>query len=84
MSKRPLRVVGFKFTVGASLDERRAAVQAQWASGGVDATVLNDLHEIQTSKTHPFYLWGRPATTPILIRGVPALGAALNAFWSKD
>jgi phosphopantothenoylcysteine decarboxylase/phosphopantothenate--cysteine ligase len=84
MSKRPLRVIGFKFTVGASLDERRAAVLAQWASGGVDATVLNDLHEIQTSSAHPFYLWGRPATTPILLRGAPALAAALNAFWSKD
>jgi len=84
MSKRPMRIVGFKFTVGASLEERRAAVQAQWATGGVDATVLNDLHEIQTSTTHPFYLWGQPAITPILLRGTPALAAALNAFWSKD
>ena len=83
MAKRPLRVVGFKFTVGATLEERRAAVLAQWAAGDVDGTVLNDLHEIQTSSTHPFYLWGPPATTPILIRGVPALAAALDAFWSK-
>ena len=83
MSKRPLRIVGFKFTVGATSEERRAAVQTQWAAGGVDATVLNDLHEIQTSATHPFYLWGQPAITPILLRGAPALAAALNAFWTK-
>jgi phosphopantothenate---cysteine ligase (CTP) len=83
MSPRPMRVVGFKFTVGADLEERRAAVFAQWAAGGVDATVHNDLHEIQSSTTHPFYLWGQPAKTPILLAGPTALAAALNAFWSK-
>ena len=83
MSPRPMRVVGFKFTVGADLEERRAAVFAQWATGGVDATVHNDLHEIQSSTTHPFSLWGQPAKTPILLAGTPALAAALNAFWSK-
>ena len=84
LSPHPLGVVGFKFTVGATSEERRAAVTSQWAAGGVDATVLNDLHEIQISATHPFYLWGQPAITPILLRGAPALAAALNAFWSKD
>ncbi len=83
MSPRPLRVIGFKFTVGADVEARRAAVLAQWTAGGVDATVHNDLHEIQSSATHPFYLWARPATTPVLLAGVPALAAALNAVWSK-
>ena len=84
MSPRPLRVIGFKFTVGADPEARRAAVLAQWAAGGVDATVHNDLHEIQSSATHPFYLWARPATTPVLLGGVPALAAALNAVWSTS
>ncbi len=83
MSPRPMRVIGFKFTVGADAEARRAAVLAQWAAGGVDATVHNDLHEIQSSATHPFYLWARPATTPLLLAGVPALAAALHAVWSK-
>lgn len=83
MSPRPLRVVGFKFTVGADFEARRAAVLAQWAAGGVDVTVHNDLHEIRSSTTHPFYLWGPPATTPLLLTGVPALAAAMNAVWSK-
>lgn len=82
MSPRPLRVIGFKFTVGADFEARRAAVTAQWSAGGVDATVHNDLHEIQSSATHPFYLWARPATTPVLLGGVPALAAALHAVWS--
>ncbi len=83
LSPRPLRVVGFKFTVGADAEARRAAVLAQWAAGGVDGTVHNDLHEIRSSTTHPFYLWGPPATTPLLVAGVPALAAALNAYWTK-
>lgn len=83
LSPRPLRVVGFKFTVGADFEARRAAVLAQWAAGGVDVTVHNDLHEIRSSATHPFYLWGPPATTPLLLTGVPALAAAMNAVWSK-
>ena len=83
MSPRPLRVVGFKFTVGADAEARRAAVQAQWAGGGVDGTVHNDLHEIRASTVHPFYLWGPPATSPLLVTGVPALAAALNAYWTK-
>jgi len=82
MAPRPLRVIGFKFTVGADAEARRAAVLAQWSTGGVDATVHNDLHEIQFSATHPFYLWARPATTPVLLGGVPALAAALHAVWS--
>ena len=83
MSPRPMRVIGFKFTVGADAEARRAAVLAQWSAGGVDATVHNDLHEIRAATTHPFYLWARPATTPFLLAGVPALAAALNAVWSK-
>ncbi len=83
MSPRPLRVVGFKFTVGADAEARRAAVLAQWSAGGVAATVHNDLHEIRASTTHPFYLWGPPATTPVLLAGVPALAAALHAVWAR-
>lgn len=83
LSPRPLRVIGFKFTVGADAEARRAAVLAQWAAGGVDATVHNDLHEIRSAAVHPFYLWASPAATPVLLAGVPALAAALHAFWTK-
>lgn len=83
LSPRPLGVVGFKFTVGADFEARRAAVYAQWAAGGVDVTVHNDLHEIRAATAHPFYVWGPPATTPMLIIGVPALAAAMNAVWTK-
>ncbi len=81
MSPRPLRVVGFKFTVGASPEAARAAVAAQWAAGGVDATVHNDLHEIRTSAVHPFHLYRDPAAEPQTIRGVPTLAEALHMAW---
>lgn len=83
MSPRPLRVVGFKYTVGADFEARRDAVAAQWAAGGVDATVHNDQHEIRAAATHPFYLWMPPATTPLFLAGVPTLASALNEFWTR-
>jgi len=58
MSPRPLRVIGFKLTVGASETARTAAIAAQFASGAVDAVVHNDLLEIEAAaahgKAHPF------------------------------
>lgn len=83
MAPRPMRVIGFKFTVGAAFEARRAAVLTQWSAGGVDATVHNDLREIRAEAVHPFYLWAYPAKTPVLLAGVPALAAALNAVWAK-
>ncbi len=83
LSPCPLQVIGFKFTVGADAAARRAAVAAQWAGGGVDATVHNDLHEIRSAAVHPFYLWRDPAIAPVLLAGVPSLAAALHAGWAE-
>ncbi|HLP09270.1 MAG TPA: phosphopantothenoylcysteine decarboxylase [Opitutaceae bacterium] len=83
MSPRPLRVVGFKFTVGADADSAREAVAAQWAAGGVDLTVHNDLHEIRRAPLHPFHLYRDPVSTPQRVAGVPALVDALHEFLRK-
>lgn len=80
MSPRPLLVVGFKFTVGADATAAREAVAAQWAGGGVDVTVHNDLHEIRSSPLHPFYLYRDPLGTPRRLLGVSALADALDGL----
>lgn len=77
LAPRPPRVVGFKFTVGADAAAARAAVEKQWAAGGVDATVQNDLHEIRAAEVHPFHLWTDLARGPRPVAGVPALAEAL-------
>lgn len=81
-SPRPLRVIGFKLTVGADAAARRAAVTAQFAAGGVDAVVHNDLVEIRAvaRAAHPFRLFRSPDPEPELFAGVPALAAALSSF----
>lgn len=80
LSPRPLKVVGFKFTAGADAAAQRAAVVRQWAAGGVDATVHNDLREIRAAPVHPFNLWRDPAGPPQHLAGVPALAGALDAW----
>ena len=78
-SPRPLRVIGFKLTVGADAAARRAAIATQFAAGGVDAVVHNDLVEFRAAEraTHPFRLFRTPELDPPPIAGVPALAAAL-------
>lgn len=53
-------VIGFKLTVSASAAQQEAAVNAQFASGGVDAVVQNDLTEINKAQVHPFNLYRAP------------------------
>ncbi|HLP03429.1 MAG TPA: phosphopantothenoylcysteine decarboxylase [Opitutaceae bacterium] len=84
MSPRALRVVGFKFTVAADAEAAREAVAAQWAAGGVDLTVHNDLHEIRSAALHPFHLYRDPLNTPRRVAGVPALVDALHEFLQKS
>ena len=86
-SPRPLRVIGFKLTVGADASARRAAVAAQFAAGGVDAVVHNDLGEIRAAATHPFYLYrsaaaANEASPPPVLAGTAALAEALADFFS--
>jgi len=85
MSPRPLRVIGFKLTVGASDADRLAAIAAQFKSSAVDAVVHNDLSEIETATTrgtpHPFRLYTRPNDeTPPLLLGPTALAEAIHTF----
>jgi phosphopantothenate---cysteine ligase (CTP) len=77
-ARAPLRVVGFKFTVEADPAVRQAAVAAQFAAGGVDTVVHNDLAEIRGAPLHPFWLWRAPASAPERLDGVAALAAALE------
>jgi phosphopantothenoylcysteine synthetase/decarboxylase len=76
-ARRPLRVIGFKLTVDADDSARQSAVGAQFAAGGVDAVVHNDLAEIRAAKVHPFWLWQSATEKPVRLDGVPALAAAL-------
>jgi len=85
MSPCPLRVIGFKLTVGASDAERLDAVDAQFHNARVDAVVHNDLSEIEAaaarSTPHPFRLYTRPDDeTPPLLLGPDALAEATHAF----
>jgi len=92
MSPRPLRVIGFKLTVGASDAKRLDSVAAQFRSAQVDVVVHNDLSEIETATTrgtpHPFRLYPRPknepAAPPPLLFGPAALAAAIHAFLTHD
>ena len=56
LSRRPLIVTGFKLTVGADAAARRAAVAAQFAAGGIDLVVHNDLEDIRRATAHPLDL----------------------------
>lgn len=83
LSPAPLRVIGFKLTVGADAAARQAAVTAQFARGGIDAVVHNDLTEIRAASVHPFRLFTASDRAPREIAGVPALAAALDAWWQE-
>lgn len=78
---RPPRVVGFKLTVGADADARRAAVAAQFGRGGVDAVVHNDLEEIRAAAVHPFHLHRSPDGAPLRVEGAGALALALEELF---
>jgi len=91
MSPLPLRVIGFKLTVGASDNERLDAVDAQFKSSTVDAVVHNDLSEIETATAHgtphPFRFYtlaaAADAPTPPLLHGPNALAEAIHAFLTQ-
>jgi hypothetical protein len=83
VSPQPLVVVGFKLTAGSDRAAQRAAVAAQFAQGGVDATVHNDLVEIRAATVHPFHFWTDLNREPESLAGVPALAAALNRFFRQ-
>jgi phosphopantothenoylcysteine decarboxylase/phosphopantothenate--cysteine ligase len=78
-SPQPLGVVGFKLTVGADESARQAAVAAQFAAGGVDLVVHNDLEEIAQAprEAHPFRLYASSHQAPEELCGVDDLALAI-------
>jgi phosphopantothenoylcysteine decarboxylase/phosphopantothenate--cysteine ligase len=79
LSRRPLIVTGFKLTVGADAAARRAAVAAQFAAGGIDLVVHNDLEDIRRATAHPFWIYRSTQAPPTGVEGAAALAVALEA-----
>jgi phosphopantothenoylcysteine synthetase/decarboxylase len=79
-SPRPLTVVGFKLTVAADESARRAAVSDQFAAGGVDLVVHNDLAELRTvpRDRHPFWVYRSATATPVKVSGAASLAAEIE------
>lgn len=73
-------VVGFKLTSTPSAEARRAAVFAQYDSGGVDAVIQNDLNEIRALPVHPFLFYRDRSLSPERIYGTSGLAQALVPF----
>jgi phosphopantothenoylcysteine synthetase/decarboxylase len=81
---RPVVVVGFKLTVGADAVARQAAVAAQFAAGGVDVVVHNDLQEIQrapSAAAHPFWLYRSEDASPVRLDGAETLATVLESVF---
>lgn len=78
LSPRPILVVGFKLTVGADAAARRAAVADQFAKGGVDLVVHNDVENTRRAPEHPFWIYRDPDETPVRVEGPEALAVALD------
>jgi len=78
-SPRPLFVAGFKLTVGADAASRRQAVAEQFAHGGIDLVVHNDLEDIRRAAAHPFWIHRAAEVAPIPAEGPAALALALEA-----
>ncbi len=79
LSPRPTNVIGFKLTSGADDRLRRSAVDALFASAGVDLVVHNDLAEIRSAPAaeHPFWIHRSRGSPPERVLGASALAAAL-------
>lgn len=76
-SKNPhVRVIGFKLTDTADLQQRQAAVKKQFDESGVDAVVHNDLSEISNA-AHPFWLH-TPSDPPVACADTRALAKTIN------
>jgi len=85
-SPRAVRVIGFKLTVAATPAVARAAVAAQFAAGGVDLVVQNDLAEIRAvaREAHPFWIYRAPDSSPDSARGVSALARSLLEILDQE
>jgi len=78
-SKNPqMRVIGFKLTDTADLQQRQAAVKKQFDESGVDAVVHNDLADI-SDLGHTFWLH-TPSGPPVACADTRALAKTINNF----
>jgi len=77
---RPLKVIGFKLTAGADEAARATAVGKLFASGTVDAVIHNDMDELATGDSRPFYAWSSGQNQPASVTGIEAMTAWLQAF----
>lgn len=73
---RDVRVIGFKLTDTADLQQRIAAVKKQFEDSDVDAVVHNDLKDI-SCKVHSFCLH-TPTRKPIPCRDAVVLARTIN------
>lgn len=80
---RPLKVIGFKLTAGADAAGRATAVGKLFAAGTVDAVIHNDMDDLATGDSRPFYAWLAGDTQPTTLAGIDALTVWLNAFLSS-
>jgi phosphopantothenoylcysteine decarboxylase/phosphopantothenate--cysteine ligase len=80
---RPLKVVGFKLTAGASLQERRQAVAKLFAANTVDAVIHNDMDDLAAGDSRPFAAWRADVSTPEPLAGAASLAAWLNVLISN-
>jgi phosphopantothenoylcysteine decarboxylase/phosphopantothenate--cysteine ligase len=76
-----LKVIAFKLTSNASLDEQRAAVSKLFAHSKADLVVQNDTREI--GKVHLFHAYG-PDQTSVDLQGKQELGFYLGEYLSKE
>jgi len=76
-SKNPdVRLIGFKLTDGADLQQRLAAVKKQFDESGANAVVHNDLAEI-SGAAHPFSVH-TPSRPPVACADTRALARTIN------
>jgi phosphopantothenoylcysteine decarboxylase/phosphopantothenate--cysteine ligase len=78
-SKNPdVRVIGFKLTDTADMQQRLEAVKKQFDESGVDVVVHNDLGDI-SGDVHPFW-FHTPSGSPVACADTRALAKTINNF----
>lgn len=82
-SPRPLKVIGFKLTAEPNLEKRAQAVTKLFTAGTVDAVIHNDMADLASGDTRPFFAWLPQSAPPAPLDGVGALADWLQAFLRK-
>jgi len=77
-----LRVIGFKLTDSNDPQQRRAAVEKQFANSKVDAVVHNELSEISQT-AHPFYIYAA-SQEPVFCADAGALARNIHELMATN